>query len=100
MDEEIKELLQKNIELSEEILKLTKKSHNILFWQRVFGVLKVLLIVIPIILGFIYLPPLFNKAVNYYKEFLDTTAAVKKLDPRGIDYDKITPEFIKNLKKE
>ena len=70
MDEEIKKLLQKNLELNQRIYEMVKSIKSYIFWQRIFGVLKILIIVIPIIVGIIYLPPLFKQVINQYQSLL------------------------------
>lgn len=55
---QLKKLLQDNLEYSKSIYLLVKKIQRWLLWQRIFSVLKWLMILIPIILGIIYLPVL------------------------------------------
>jgi hypothetical protein len=66
----IEDLLKKNLELSNEILRLARKTNNQLMWQSVFGVLKLFIIIIPLIIGFLYLPPIIEQLLNSYKEAL------------------------------
>ena len=73
MREEMKELMNKNISLSEDVLVLTKKINNFVIWQRIFGVVKIVIFVIPLVLGFMYLPTLLENAFAPYKELLGTT---------------------------
>ena len=61
MEDEIKKLLEKNLELTEEIYKMVKGIKKYIFWQKVFSFLKILIIVVPIIIGIIYLPPLLKR---------------------------------------
>lgn len=68
---ELKKLLQENLEISKELYEMTKKIKSWLNWQRILGVVKILLIVIPIILGIIYLPPLISKVLEPYQELLN-----------------------------
>lgn len=68
----IKELLEKNLELTQEIFKMTKSIKSYIVWERVFGVIKLLLIVVPIILGVIYLPPLLKNVIGQYQSLLGT----------------------------
>lgn len=82
MREEMKELMNKNISLSEDVLALTKKINNFIVWQKVFGVVKIVIFIIPIILGFIYLPPLLKNVFASYEKVLGTAdhANTKLLD--------------------
>src|SRR6056297_1896739 len=61
MSEEIKKLVKKNLELNQEIYEMLKSVKRYVLIQQIFSVLKILIIVIPIILGIIYLPPLFEQ---------------------------------------
>jgi hypothetical protein len=68
---EIKTLLQENIELNKEILSLCKEieHHNKL--SRIYGFVKTIIIVIPLIVGILYLIPFFGqmfKGLNMYSQ--------------------------------
>jgi hypothetical protein len=69
--EDIEELIGQNLELSEEILRLTKYIKKYVFWQKIMGWLKFFLIAIPIALAIIYVPPFLEKAMNSLQEVLD-----------------------------
>lgn len=60
------ELMRRNLEISEEILKKTEYIKSYVKWQKIWGIINVLLIVIPIIIGIVYLPPLIK---NYLDNF-------------------------------
>lgn len=68
--EEIKELIDKNTEAIEEIQKQVKFIHSYIFWQRVWGTIKVLFIIGLIIVGSIYLPPLIQSAITPYQQLI------------------------------
>lgn len=76
MDEEIKKLLEQNLELNREIFQHTKYIKNYVFWAQIAGVIKILLIVVPIIIGIIYLPPLLKNVFDQYKDLLGIQAGV------------------------
>ena len=106
-DEDIKSLLKKNLELTEEIYKMTKGVKRFVTMQRIFTVLKLLFIVVPIILGIIYLPPLIENLVKQYQDLLGITknpfesllkSGVDESDLNCIDRSKIPPELQKYLK--
>lgn len=75
MDEETKKILEENLRLNKEIHAMTKKIKNFVIWQQVFGIIKILIFVIPIILGIIYLPPLFKELTGTYQELLNLNPA-------------------------
>lgn len=70
MDEEIKKLLEQNLELTKEIYVMTKKIKGYITFQKVMSLVYVTLIVVPIILSIIYLPPLLKGVFDQYKDVL------------------------------
>jgi len=70
-DEQIKELLEENKKINQETLELVKYIRRYVVFQQVFGVIKVLLILIPVVLGIIYLPPILDKIFEQYSRVLD-----------------------------
>lgn len=63
----LEELLRQNLELGQETLKIVKYIKRYVIWQRIFGILKFLFIVVPIILAIIYLPPMLKDLQESYK---------------------------------
>lgn len=70
MDEEIKKLIEKNLEVSEEILRISKKVKSYMMWNQIMNFLKLLVIVVPIVLGIIYLPPILKNLFSQYEEIM------------------------------
>jgi hypothetical protein len=70
MDEEIKKLLEKNLELTKEIREMVRGIKKYIFWQRVWGVFKILIIIVPVVLGIIYLPALLKDVYRQYQSLL------------------------------
>lgn len=74
MGEQIKTLLEQNLELNQEIYKIVKDIQKFIMWQKIFGGLKILLIIfiiiVPIILGLIYLPPFVKNFTEQYQGIL------------------------------
>lgn len=68
---ELHKLLQENVEISKELQEMTKKISRWIVWQRFWSVLKILIIVIPIVVGLLYLPPLVHKMVEPYEQLLN-----------------------------
>jgi hypothetical protein len=100
MDEEIKELLKKNLEINKEILQKVDKVNRFVMWQRIFGFLKFFLIVVPLIWGFLYLPGILKNAFEPYKELLGEGQGAKAniLQGLGVDENKI-PASLRSLTK-
>ena len=68
--DEIKRLLEENSQRSAKIEIRLRKIENYLKWQKIWTILKIVIISIPIILSLIYLPPLFREAFHGYQELL------------------------------
>ncbi len=66
MDQEIKDLLNQNLAVSQEILKVTKYLKRRAQMETVWTIVKILLIVVPLIIGIIYLPPILKGALSSY----------------------------------
>ncbi|OGF26256.1 hypothetical protein A2303_03600 [Candidatus Falkowbacteria bacterium RIFOXYB2_FULL_47_14] len=108
--ENIRELTEKNLAISEEILEKTKHINRFVTLSQIMGVIKLLLIVVPIILGVLYLPsllkgitPIFGQVLDVYKELLGVKQGsddvLNGLDPNKIDMNKIDPDIIKKYMK-
>ncbi len=116
MDEEIKKLLEENLKLTQEIYRMTKKIKSFIAFQKVMSFIYFLLIVVPIILGIIYLPPLLKNVYSQYSELLGGEGGINiesllkggqapaglnldSVDLKNIDVKKLPPELQKYLKK-
>jgi len=66
---EAQHLMQENLQQTREILKAVKDIQNNIKLQQLWGLLRFLIIIVPIILGFIYLPPLIKEIVASYQSF-------------------------------
>lgn len=108
--ENIREIAEKNLAISEETLKKTKYIKGYVVFAQVMSVIKVVLVIVPIVLGILYLPsllksitPIFGQVVGVYKELLgmkqESDAVLDKIDPSKIDVNKIDPEIIKKYLK-
>jgi len=58
------DLLLRNLKVSEEILEKTKYIKNYIKWQKVWSIVQFSLIVIPLIIGALYLPPLIKDYID------------------------------------
>ncbi len=67
---DLKKLLELNLQKNEEILLISKATKSYIKWQQIWSILRFLLILIPIILGFIYLPPFIKDFLKNYKSLL------------------------------
>lgn len=60
------DLLLRNLKVSEEILEKTKYIKNYIKWQKIWSIVQFSLIVIPIIIGVMYLPPLIKTYIDQF----------------------------------
>ena len=108
--ENIREITEKNLETSEEILEKTGYIKRFVVFSQVMSLIKVILIVVPIVLGILYLPsllksitPIFGQVTDVYKELLgikqQSDDVLDGLDPNKIDINKIDPDTIKKILK-
>jgi hypothetical protein len=68
MSPEEKELLRRSLLLSEENNKILLGVQKSLRWQAIWGVVKIVILVLPLILGYIFLQPFLGSMFNNYKE--------------------------------
>lgn len=109
MDEEIKKLLEQNLEYTKETYRLTKKIKSYITFQKVMSVIYILLIVAPIIIGIIYLPPLLKGVFDQYKDVLGLPAggsiqdllkgSTGGLNLNNVDINKLPPQVKALLNK-
>ncbi len=88
---ELKRLLKKNIKLNEEILEYSKKINKHLLFARVLSYIKIFLILVPIVLGLIFLPKVVDPLMRQYYEVLNIK---ENLNLINTDY------FLKILNKQ
>lgn len=108
--EQIKKLLEQNLELTKEIHAMIKKIKGYINFQKFMSLIYILLIVAPIILGIIYLPPLLKGVFDQYKGLLGVQAGtanpieslfngnVGGLDLNNIDVNKL-PSQVREIIK-
>jgi len=79
-NDELKSLLEENLKMTKEIYEVAKKVKHFMFWQRVYGLLRILIIVVPIILAIIYLPPILSGVFKQYSELMDLNGVKNQLN--------------------
>ena len=103
MDQELKKLVKKNLELNKEMYDMVKYIKRFIIFQQIFGAIKILLIVVPLVLGIIYLPPLIKDTLKQYQSLIGVGGVESSLDPQEnslkLDKDKIPPELLKELQQ-
>lgn len=73
MDEDLKKLLEQNLKKNDEIYELMKKLKTYFVFSQIFGVLRLFLIIVPIVLAIIYLPPFFH---DFYSQLQKANPAM------------------------
>ncbi len=68
--QELAKLTKDNLQRSEEILAIAKDIKKYIRLTQLWTTFRLLLIVIPIVLGLIYLPPLVKDILSSYKSLL------------------------------
>lgn len=99
MDEELKGLLKKNIEASEESLKLLKKIHKDILWRRIFSLVKWGIIIALSVWSYLALEPVLRDLLGTYKNLL----APQLGQGPAIDLNALPPEarrLIENFLKK
>ncbi len=68
--EDLASLLKANLEMTKDIQVMVQRINRYVAWQRLFSWLRILLILIPLIIGALYLPPLFRDIINQYNSLI------------------------------
>jgi hypothetical protein len=63
-------LLRANLKNGEETLKILAELKKYIRWQQIWSAIRLLLIVVPLVLGVIYLPPIIKDVFSVYQSFL------------------------------
>lgn len=87
MDEEIKKLLFKNLELSKETLEQVKKIRRRFFWQNILKTAKWAIIIVLVLLGFQQIQPYLNDLWSLYQNLggtLNQIQGVQKNIPEDL----------------
>ena len=75
MNPEEKVLLERTLKLSEENNRILRKMQRVASWGVIWGFIKIAIIVVPLVAGYIYLQPFLGQAManfNSVKELLNT----------------------------
>lgn len=76
-EKRLTELLEKNLELSNEILEISKYVKKYIVFQKIMVFVKIFLILIPILLALVYLPPLLKGVVEPFQSVLSIYTGVE-----------------------
>lgn len=87
MESELKELLKKNLEVSEEALKFLKKIHKDILWRRIFGFVKFGFVIAIFVWSYLALEPVLQDLLGTYKNLLGSQPG----QGPGIDLNSLPP---------
>jgi len=79
IDEELRRLLNENLEVSKETLKITKKMNRARVWGSVFSFLKWVVIIGVSVGSFYYIEPMLQKTLETLTGAMDEINQVKKV---------------------
>ena len=74
-EKSMQEMLQEALEISKKNQKDIRYIKRFVIWSQVWGALKILLILVPIILGILYLPPFLEQWLGSYQGMLNGSGA-------------------------
>jgi len=90
--DELKELVKKNLEVTNDIHEIAIYVKKYIFWQKIFGVLKLFFIIVPIIISIIYLPPLLKQLLAQYESIVNLKSGVNAVP---MELKEFTPNIFK-----
>lgn len=96
-NDELAVLIKKNIQWSEVLYQQNKKIERRLFWMAVGSYLRLAIILIPLVLGAIYLPPIIRQLLSQYDALLEVTTSLQQ--PVGTVISPQVQELINGLLK-
>jgi len=70
---DFEEMLAENLELTKKIYKVTTKIHRHLFWQQIFGLIKIIIIVGSLAWGVYLAYPMLDSAIQTYQNLINLT---------------------------
>lgn len=77
MNPEEKHLLERAVKLSEENNHMLRKLHRTARWAFVWGVIKLVILVVPFIIGYFYLEPYFGSLGDTFEKARETINQLK-----------------------
>lgn len=82
---DLKELIEKNLKWSQIIYEQNRKINNKLLWAAISSWIRTALILIPIILGILFLPPLFKDVWSQYGALWGGSGQTTTSSPQSLD---------------
>lgn len=70
---ELRDMMEKNLKMTEEMHAMMKKMDKFIFWSKVSSLLKFVIIILPLILSYFLLSPMLKSAFTQYQDLLGET---------------------------
>ncbi|MFA5954122.1 MAG: hypothetical protein WC817_01115 [Patescibacteria group bacterium] len=93
MEEDIRKMLEENLQLSREMHTMMKKVRRSMAMRTVVSVIYLILIVAPLIIAFFYLPPLIKPYLQQYQELLGPMSDIQRGASSGAAGTSSTPSW-------
>ncbi|MBI2052557.1 MAG: hypothetical protein HYT38_02705 [Candidatus Sungbacteria bacterium] len=90
MSDDIKELLRKNLEVSERTLQLVQKMHRAALWSRFFSLLKWVIIIGATVWGYLAIQPFLRQLLGFGQQIGD----LQKSLPSSGGFDSLLKSFL------
>jgi len=84
MDEDLKKLLEKNLEATEHSIKLLKKIHRAMLFQRIYVAIKWSIFIALLVVSYIQLQPYFSTLAASYGNVFKTLEQLNSSLPGNI----------------
>lgn len=92
-ESDLKALLEENLRVSQAIYASTEKTRKYILWGQILGVVKIIIVVVPIIWAAWYLKPYLTQALGTYQDLLNTSSSLTPTTQNVSDWQKL----LKNL---
>jgi len=93
MNEELKVLLNRNLEVSEASQKILKKIYADILWRRVFAFIKWGIIIVIFVWSYLQLQPVLKSVLESYQKLLNSSG----VQAPAINFNTLPPEVQKIL---
>lgn len=84
-EESLEDLIKKNLKWSQIIYEQNRKINSKLLWSAIASWLYFIILIVPIILGLLFLPPLLSGVFSQYGELLNEGNSVSTSSPSAVD---------------
>ena len=72
-EKNLEKKIEENLKLNQEIYKIMKKQSKWIIWQEIWLVLQVVIVLLVAVSAWVYVPSIFNKISNVYKNIMGSS---------------------------